>query len=547
MQAATTVEGISPRVVGRVTPPSYLPVILLAIILLVVAAVRLRMLSIPLDRDEGECAYAGQLILDGHPPYLYAYNMKLPGAYYFFAAMMALFGESDVGIHFGLLLVNGISIALIFLLARALTGDFAAVMSAAVFALLTLDDKGVQGYHANMENFVLLFALLGGLCLLPGRRTLRKIALAGFLMGMAYIMKQHGLFFVLFGIALLVFEKQAHERREFRKISLQLLTFVGSAGVPFLCVCFEMLRRGVFKNFWFWTFSYARHYTSENNFADAWQSLRLAGPRIFIGTLSLWVLAVVSAIFLWRRSRPGSPRFWAFLFLLFSALAILPGLYLRSHYFILLFPALALLCGMGLQLMHEQLRRSRPHLSWIPAALCALAVASSIYAQRAPLFLFNPIAETRNVYLGTPFPEARQVGLYLRDHSRPGDRIAVLGSEPEIFFYAHRLSPSGFIYMYPFSEKQQYNEQMMQQFAQQTARAAPRFIVLVTFEGSWWTPRPRPGFMVQAQAMSTQLLQGYRMVGLFNIKSLQETDAYWGAQAAKVAPASDSVMIFERT
>jgi len=43
--------------------------------------VRIRLLGIPLERDEGEYAYAGQLFLQGIPPYKLAYSMKLPGTY----------------------------------------------------------------------------------------------------------------------------------------------------------------------------------------------------------------------------------------------------------------------------------------------------------------------------------------------------------------------------------------------------------------------------------------------------------------------------------
>jgi len=41
---------------------------LLAVILFT-GAIRLRLLAVPLERDEGEYAYAGQLILQGVPPY----------------------------------------------------------------------------------------------------------------------------------------------------------------------------------------------------------------------------------------------------------------------------------------------------------------------------------------------------------------------------------------------------------------------------------------------------------------------------------------------
>src|SRR5208282_4552593 len=78
--------------------------------LVIVAAVRLRLLNLPLERDEGEYAYAGQLILQGIPPYEIAYNMKFPGTYAAYAVMMAIFGQTAAGIHVGLTLVNALTI-----------------------------------------------------------------------------------------------------------------------------------------------------------------------------------------------------------------------------------------------------------------------------------------------------------------------------------------------------------------------------------------------------------------------------------------------------
>src|ERR1700716_4353650 len=49
------------------------------IVFLLVVAIRIRLLGIPLERDEGEYAYAGQLMLEGIPPYELACNMKFPG------------------------------------------------------------------------------------------------------------------------------------------------------------------------------------------------------------------------------------------------------------------------------------------------------------------------------------------------------------------------------------------------------------------------------------------------------------------------------------
>ena len=60
-------------------------------------ASRIRLLGIPLDRDEGEYAYAGQLTLQGIAPYKLAYNMKFPGTYAAYAVMMSIFGQTIIG------------------------------------------------------------------------------------------------------------------------------------------------------------------------------------------------------------------------------------------------------------------------------------------------------------------------------------------------------------------------------------------------------------------------------------------------------------------
>jgi hypothetical protein len=55
--------------------------VFLCIVILFFASIRLRLRDVPLERDEGEYAYAGQLILQGIAPYQLAYNMKFPGTY----------------------------------------------------------------------------------------------------------------------------------------------------------------------------------------------------------------------------------------------------------------------------------------------------------------------------------------------------------------------------------------------------------------------------------------------------------------------------------
>ena len=48
----------------------------LVLVLVLAAGARWRLLDVPLERDEGEYAYAAQLILRGVPSYEHVYSMK---------------------------------------------------------------------------------------------------------------------------------------------------------------------------------------------------------------------------------------------------------------------------------------------------------------------------------------------------------------------------------------------------------------------------------------------------------------------------------------
>ena len=183
----------------------YWPWIGVAIIIISVATIRIRLLQIPLERDEGEFAYMGQLMLQGIPPYLLAYNMKLPGIYAAYALVMAIFGQTITGIHLGLMVVNAIAIVLLFLLTRRLFDDIAAVVAAASYALLSLSPS-VLGTSAHATQFIVPLALGGTILLLRALDSgkYKVLFLSGVLYGLAFLMKQHAVFFSVFAVIFFV-------------------------------------------------------------------------------------------------------------------------------------------------------------------------------------------------------------------------------------------------------------------------------------------------------------------------------------------------------
>jgi hypothetical protein len=125
--------------------PSYVSYVVIALVMVSFSLIRLRLRDMPLERDEGEYAYAGQLILQGIAPYQLAYNMKLPGTYAACAVILAVFGQSAAGAHCGLLVVNSATILLVFLLAMRLFGSLAGAVAGASYGLLS-SSEAVLGF-----------------------------------------------------------------------------------------------------------------------------------------------------------------------------------------------------------------------------------------------------------------------------------------------------------------------------------------------------------------------------------------------------------------
>jgi hypothetical protein len=90
------------------------------------------------------------------------------------------------------------------------------------------------------------------------------------------------------------------------------------------------------------------------------------------------------------------------------------------------------------------------------------AFGYSIIQQQEFLFELSPEMACRAVYGRNPFPESIEIANYIKADSAPSDRIAVIGSEPQIFFYADRRSATGYIYTYGMLEQQKYALTMQQ-------------------------------------------------------------------------------------
>lgn len=450
--------------------------ILALLSLSVVLYVRIRLLNMPFERDEGEYAYSGQLILQGFPPYLHAYTMKLPGMAYLSALFMLCFGVSVQGLHLGLLIANILSIVFIFLIGRKLFGTTAGATSAAVFGLMALSQH-VLGTFAHATHFIALFVLAASSIIITGngvRSSFRLIA-AGFLLGSAFLIKQHAILFLVAALFFTLADGK-NPRQRLASCGQLLVGFL----LPYLLTVLLLLQQGTFSTFWLWTVSYASVYATGLTAALGWLNFKSQVSEILASTWPYWGLASAGLLTLAvRRDRRG--LLFTILLLLVSLVAICPGFYFRPHYFILLLPAVALLAGALLtgNFLPKTVRM---------ALIAAFFAAATFQLWQESWFLFAapPQEYLKKAYQTTkPFVESAVVADYVKSITAKNERILVMGSEPQIYFYADRLSATGHIYMYPLMEEQPFALGMQEEMLRQISQSRPACLILVDDLSSW--------------------------------------------------------------
>src|ERR1035438_3304131 len=276
---------------------------LLLLIILFFALICFQLRESPLERDEGEYAYAGQLILQGIPPYQLVYSMKLPGTFAAYSVILAVFGQTPGAIHLGLLLINAATTFLVFLLARRLFGPLAGLVAGASYALLSTSPS-VVGFAGHATHFVVLPAV-GGILLLLMAIEARRVWLlfcSGVLLGLAFLMKQPGIMFAVFGGLYLVKSEYRDGRLDWRGLAPKTGAFVLGLVLPFAVTCLALLAAGSFHKFWFWTFLYSQEYASIIGVREGLHLFRLNAAQVVKPAFWIWAIAGVGLSALaWNR------------------------------------------------------------------------------------------------------------------------------------------------------------------------------------------------------------------------------------------------------
>ena len=172
-------------------------------------------------------------------------------------------------------------------------------------------------------------------------------------------------------------------------------------------------------------------------------------------------------------------------------------------------------------------------------------IGYTVYDQREYLFTFSAEDICRKAYGVNPFHGSLSIGEYINKNSDQNDTVAVLGSEPQICFYAMRRSATSYIYMYPLMESNPQAQRMQLDMISQIEKAKPKIMVFAAVNTSWLN---RPGSPQDIFNWSeTYINDSYDKVGLIDIPKSGRDIYYWDDMAKNKSPESKYwVAVFKR-
>lgn len=510
--------------------------ILAFIVILLISLARVLHLDFPLERDEGEFGYIAQQLIHGVPVYESGYTQKLPGACHVYALFLAAFGQTARAIHLGFLLVNAAIMGLVFLTLRRTHGGLAGVTGAFTFGFMALSPT-VLGFAGHATFLVALFSTAGLYVFLLARD--RGTALlylgSGFFFGVAFLMKQHGIFFAPLLLGFMVVDAWSEPARR-RAVPRHAAAFLAGALAPFLWITASFLAIGKFGLLWYWSFRFASESLGQIGLADGLKNFFVRNVQVASGFEILWLLAGAGSLLV-LRDAVGRRKYLYLAFGLASFFSIVPGLYFSRHYYVSLLPFVALSMGVLMGTVSGRKQAGILGILVVVGMVVAFTRYEPYFTGRAPDQLVS-----RVMYPGNPFPESVEIGQYLNGHTAPGDSIAILGSEAQILFYAQRRSASRFLDAYFLTAEHARSRELHVEMIREIERVRPKYLIYVHIPWSWsMTAGSRRDILDWYEGYREQ----YRVEGIVQMHRRGSVIS-WGEDAGSVVPDKSYVEILRR-
>ena len=436
-------------------------------------ALRAPLLELPLERDEGEYAYIAWRMQEGDVPYRDAFDQKPPGTFAAYWLAFEVLGRDARSPRLLLHLWSLGTAVVLFLLLQALAGRLAAAAAVLVFAALSADPR-IGAATVNTEAFLLLPMVAALACTLRGARRGGAAAwlAAGALSALAVAFKQVAATNAIY-VCVLALVLPGPGARWLR--ALGLAAGASLVVVPIVAVFAAV---GAAEAFTDAVLLHNLEYASRRSFAEGLAALGAAFGSQAPSFAFVWLLAGCALL---RPGLEGRPV-WGVLtgWLLASLAGVAIGWQFRPHYFVQALPALAACAGVALASAVRALEQRASGAAYGAAlALGIVLVTLPALANREVLTAATPELAARRLWGLNPFPEAAAIGRHIARTSAPDESVYVVGSEPQIFFYAQRRSATRYIFFYPLTGGYPEVARRQREAMAEVAAARPRYVVWV--------------------------------------------------------------------
>ncbi len=458
------------------------PLVLLGVTALIVLVLRLRLLHIPMERDEAGFAYIGHWLLRGKSLYVDMVDNKLPGLYILYAIFTTLFGYQSLGVHLGLLLANIISALCFYLLVRDLYNRFTAGMATAFFILLMVS-ANVSGFAAHATQLLLPFVLAGFLFFFKGFRTDQKFMflLAGLMLGMAFAIKQQSVVFCILAAALWWPIRLHWIKSPGHKIPIMEYILLGIGGfLPLAVIMVYFQASGRMDQLIFWTYTQPASMAATFNMTR-WELFANVFPKVVKDFQLLWFLAIPGGVLVYLSGFKKTAAWFAVMMAILGLGSVVIGAAFYSHYFVLALPGVALLAAITLHYIHLKAGKTGTIIS---IAVAALLILIPVIRQSDYFISPNYITIHQKAY-NQMFPELELIGEELSKRVKEGERIGIMGSEPSVLVAADRFGCSKHLFMYPMLSDPEKSPPLQVEYMADMKACLPEYIVWNTVSGSW--------------------------------------------------------------
>lgn len=495
-------------------------------------------MAMPLERDEGGFAYIGQRLFGNQQLYTDVFDNKLPGLYFLYWIFTHLPLGAEKGVHLGLLLLQAGALALFFGWVRKAFNFQVAAIGTSLFAVAVLM-PGVLGFAAHATQLMLL-PVMAGLYLLwdylyvENRSQWWRLALSGLLLGFAFTVKQPAIVFSVFALGALLLGPGSLLLKLGRGFVLGFFALL-----PFAAMAAYFYLQGRFGDFWLWTYTLPAAQTLETD--DAAKFLGQMLPRVVDDNWLFWSMGILSLFFLPFSGFGKAARFWALGLLVLSLLSTAIGLGFMPHYFVPVVPFAALGTAACL---YGAVTKFGSGIKYLFATLGGIVVFLPVLLNYSYFFKPDYPEILEKCYHWNGFAEAKAISKELNKRLKPGERVAVLGSEPEINFYTNTDHCSPHLYLYPLLREHKLTAQYKQQYLRDIFSCNAEYVVLTASEASW-----APGFGELPYFKGDifpKITERYTLIGRANIGQIPLNIAWDEALKTHNPPKCPPMFVFKR-